>query len=190
MLTDIQIADIRDVVMVHAPAILAAHTLVKGSVYACDDGDVVLLSKGKDYVMTSPKMMGTWMSDSETGPVTIKTQGIEYFDFDTQFVSKRITKIADHRRVVKTSLHVFEAAADSESFPDHTDPVDVIMVVLDGTKVIHVTEGPVVTRHELHKGDVLYVPANRVHRAENTHGSIMVSVGLEPYTLDHIEREG
>ena len=73
------------------------------------------------------------------------------------------------------TIHAFRYWPNSPSFPEHTDPVDVILEVHEGSKTIEV-DGKI---HNLDKFDpVLVIPANTPHRALNDKEGIMLSYGL------------
>lgn len=88
---------------------------------------------------------------------TIKVEGVE--------------RLGDYEGV---TAHVFRYWKDSPSFGVHTDPVDVLLHVTDGEKMIEVDEK---MKHLL-EGDFLWIPANTPHRALNDREGLMFSYGL------------
>lgn len=72
------------------------------------------------------------------------------------------------------TIHAFRYWENSPSFPEHTDPVDVIIEVHDGEKFIEVKG----VMHHLIKGEAVSIPANTPHRALNKKEGLMLSYGL------------
>ena len=68
----------------------------------------------------------------------------------------------------------FQFWKDSPSFPEHTDPVDVIIEVQEGEKFIEI-DGKM---RNLVKGESISIPANTPHRALNEKEGLMLSYGL------------
>jgi len=77
------------------------------------------------------------------------------------------------------TCHLFKSPKGSASFPMHTDPDHVFLVMVEGTKAIETPE----RTWTLKAGDNLYLPAGTPHRAINVEDSIMLSVGLELFTV-------
>lgn len=75
----------------------------------------------------------------------------------------------------EASIHLFSAKKDGYSFPDHTDPDDLIIYCVNGTKTMNVAG----VDYEIKKGQGLIMPANVVHRATNQYDSIMLSIGFK-----------
>lgn len=80
------------------------------------------------------------------------------------------------------TCHLFRSPKASESFPTHTDPDDVVLYMVSGSKVIEGSQGEVL----LEAGDILYIPAGTPHRAINTADSIMLSFGLERFLVEKL----
>ena len=72
------------------------------------------------------------------------------------------------------TIHAFRYWKDSPSFPEHTDPVDVIIEVQEGEKFIEI-DGKM---NNLVKGESISIPANTTHRALNEKEGLMLSYGL------------
>lgn len=64
---------------------------------------------------------------------------------------------------------------DSKSFPTHTDPIDVFIYVIEGTKVMEVNN----STHTIKEGEYISIPAGTPHRAINSYNSTMLSIGIE-----------
>ena len=73
------------------------------------------------------------------------------------------------------TVHCYIAPAGAASFNEHTDPVDVKIVCIDGIKTMEVSGEEVV----IPAGDSITIPAYTPHRATNRHSSTMLSVGYE-----------
>lgn len=111
---------------------------------------------------------------------TIKVEGIErYNEFFAQLV-KKVALGFLHKGPV--SCHLFWSKPGSPSFPEHTDPDDVVIYVAQGSKLMIVNG----EHHWIREGQYLHIPANTPHRAENRDGSFMFSIGLEKYIKDKL----
>lgn len=72
------------------------------------------------------------------------------------------------------TVHAFRYWENSPSFGFHTDPVDVIIEVKQGSKVMEVKDNVFV----INEGCLLKIPANTPHRALNEKEGLMFSYGL------------
>lgn len=72
------------------------------------------------------------------------------------------------------TIHAFRYWQDSPSFGVHTDPVDVVIEVKQGWKVMEVTD----QKYSIFEGCILTIPANTPHRALNEEEGLMFSYGL------------
>ena len=72
------------------------------------------------------------------------------------------------------TVHAFRYWENSPSFGFHTDPVDVIIEVKQGSKVMEVENSVFV----IHQECLLKIPANTPHRALNEKEGLMFSYGL------------
>ncbi|BDD79352.1 hypothetical protein [Burkholderia phage FLC8] len=107
---------------------------------------------------------------------TIKIEGMEK-------ISKKVfDAIKKFSHDGPLTCHVFIAAEGAPSFPDHTDPDDVMLYVVDGIKTV-IIDGTV---HVLNAGQSIYIPAGVVHRAINTSSSVMMSIGFESYIVEKL----
>jgi len=80
------------------------------------------------------------------------------------------------------TCHVFIAAQGAPSFPDHTDPDDVLIYVVDGVKtmVINHIDLP------LNAGQSVMIKAGTIHRAINHRASVMMSIGFEKFIVEKL----
>lgn len=111
---------------------------------------------------------------------TIKIEGIEKLNEFFWELSSKVARGYLHKGPV--TCHCFIAAAGSPSFPTHTDPDDVIIYVIAGTKLMVVNGEQIWIR----AGQYIHIPANTPHRADNREMSIMLSFGLERYIQDKL----
>lgn len=72
------------------------------------------------------------------------------------------------------TVHVFHNWAGGPSFPEHTDPIDVVIYVLDGCKNVAVDNEP----FTLTPGESITIPANLKHIATNEHRALILSYGM------------
>lgn len=73
------------------------------------------------------------------------------------------------------TVHCYIAPAGAPSFNIHTDPYDVEIKCIDGTKTMIINS----ERIEIKKGDSILIPANVPHKATNECSSTMLSIGYE-----------
>ena len=98
-----------------------------------------------------------------------KVQG-KYFDGYTI----KLEKFEDIVGFEDGTVHVFHNWDGGPSFPEHTDPIDVIIYVLDGCKNVVVNDNPVT----LLPGEMVHIPANLKHKATNEHRALILSYGM------------
>ena len=72
------------------------------------------------------------------------------------------------------TIHAFRYWENSPSFGEHTDPVDVILQVKQGGKLIEING----EEKYLEEEDTWWIPANTPHRALNTVEGLMFSYGV------------
>lgn len=149
------------------------------STYAYSQGLVKMIADDqRDHQL---KVMGDYFKASNMQiPPTIKIEGIERYN---EFFATLVKKVALgflHKGPV--SCHLFWSKPGSPSFPDHTDPDDVVIYVAQGSKLMIVNG----EQHWIREGQYLLIPANTPHRAENREGSFMFSIGLEKYIKDKL----
>lgn len=80
------------------------------------------------------------------------------------------------------TCHAFLAFKDSKSFGLHTDPDDVIIQCIFGSKTLF-AKG---TKHVLKSGDSIYIPANTPHEIVNEEKSLILSFGMEKFYVDKV----
>lgn len=104
----------------------------------------------------------------------------------TEYFAKVQMKLAEQRDTLKVegierlcnwkdgTIHAFRYWKESPSFAEHTDPVDVIIEVLEGGKVMEMNG----LKYNLIQYETLVIPANTPHRAINEKEGLMFSYGL------------
>lgn len=73
------------------------------------------------------------------------------------------------------TVHCYIAPAGAPSFKDHTDPYDVEIKCIKGTKTMIVEDKLI----SIKEGESFFIPANVLHRATNGYDSVMLSIGHE-----------
>lgn len=135
---------------------------------------VAYIQDQKDHLINSPEHL------KSLNPDIIKIEGLENY---SNTVSYDINQIIKH--IVPTNLkvtaHLFVSKKDAISFPLHTDPAHVIITMLEGQKDYIVEDNGETTVYTIKTGELLLLPANTPHMALNTHGSKMLSIGIEPF---------
>jgi len=97
---------------------------------------------------------------------TVKIEGLEK-QYESIIHDLGITK--------KHTVHLYISPKNSKSFPIHTDPIDVFIYVIEGTKVMEVNN----SMHTIKAGEYISIPAGTPHRAINNYNSTMLSIGVE-----------
>lgn len=80
------------------------------------------------------------------------------------------------------TCHIFRSFPGSVSFPEHTDPDDVLLLMTSGTKDIIIRDN----RITLEQGKQFFINAGTPHRIINNDNSLMLSIGFERYLVDKI----
>lgn len=114
---------------------------------------------------------------------TIKLEQMEKYNKEIFNHCQTLAKNYNHHGPV--TCHAFRAFRQSSSFGLHTDPDDVIMYCVHGSKKI-VVNG---IEHILNAQDSLFIPANTPHEAINEEESLMLSFGLEKYYIEKLNYE-
>lgn len=91
-----------------------------------------------------------------------------------------LCKSFDHPGPV--TCHIFRSYINSKSFPKHTDPDDVLLLMISGKKDI-IIDNKITT---LEEGNKIFIPADTPHEAINTSDSLMLSIGFEKFLIDKI----
>lgn len=117
-------------------------------------------------------------SELHVGNITVKIEGMERFS-STIYNKCGFYKLKyDHGGPV--TCHLFLAGKNSPSFGMHTDPDDVIIYCVEGTKTLTVDGKYIV----LNQGEEVYIPADTLHIAHNEYPAMTLSFGLEKYLID------
>ena len=111
---------------------------------------------------------------------TVKIEGMEKLSWYLHRRCEQLAAMRNHDGPV--TCHLFLARNLSDSFPEHTDPDDVVIYVVEGEKTMLVEGEEIVLR----PGEALYMPHGTRHQAINRQASIMLSFGLERYLLEKI----
>lgn len=112
----------------------------------------------------------------------------------------RVIKIENYERYSKTladacsviaavfkhagpvTCHLFLSPAGASSFDLHTDPDDVVLFLMKGSKGFYVDE----SFFRLEVGEFLFIPHDIVHQAITFDDSVMLSFGLEKYISEKL----
>lgn len=111
---------------------------------------------------------------------TVKVEGMERYSPEMAAICQALA--IRYRHAGPVTCHAFLADTGSGTFDLHTDPDDVVLVVIAGRKIIEV-DG---VEHELTVGDDLFIKKGTPHKAINRYPSLMLSIGLENYLTDKL----
>lgn len=131
----------------------------------------IINTKGEQILLSS-------FSELYNEHATIKVEGMERFSFDVYNKCKYLSLKYDHRGPV--TCHAFIAKENAPSFGLHTDPDDVVILCVEGTKKLLVDGEYII----LEAGDEVYIPANTPHQAFNETAAFTLSFGLEKFLKD------
>lgn len=132
----------------------------------------IINTKGEQILLSS---FSELYNDPES---TIKVEGMEKFSIEIYNKCQYLSLKYDHKGPV--TCHAFIAKDGAPSFPLHTDPDDVIILCVEGTKKLLVNNEYIL----LEAGDDVYIPANTPHQAFNEMAAFTLSFGLEKYLKD------
>lgn len=114
---------------------------------------------------------------------TIKVEQMERYNQSIFHMGQELSKDIGHTGPF--TCHAFRSYEGSPSFPEHTDPDDVYLHVLEGQKNIEMC-GKVYT---IKAGGSLFIPSNTVHKAINTNECLMLSFAMEDYIQMKVKNE-
>lgn len=107
----------------------------------------------------------------------LKIEGLEKLTNKMYAVGQQIAEAMNHYGPV--TCHLFDSPEGASSFPMHTDPDDVYLYIVSGTKNMIVNG----VDYELQAGERLFIPRNTPHQAINKRASQMLSFGLERFLI-------
>jgi len=146
--------------------VLTDYALEEHIVHAIDDDGLV-------HILTSAaEVLKYWPTH------TIKVQSMEKFNQAIFTKSQELARCYGHTGPV--TCHAFHAPKNAKSFPVHTDPDDVVVYAVEGTKCMEVAD----QLYRLSPGQSVHVAANVPHRAINNFDSLMLSFGLEKFMIE------
>lgn len=110
----------------------------------------------------------------------VKIEGFEKYNANFFTTCNQVAAHMDH--VGPVTCHLFKSPAGAVSFPLHTDPDHVVIVMLEGTKVFRNNEEEMM----LSAGDFMLIPKNYPHEAINITDNTMLSIGLESFIVEKL----
>lgn len=132
----------------------------------------VINTKGEQILLSS-------FSELYNEPnASIKVEGMEKYSLSIYNKCQYLSLKYDH--VGPITCHAFIAKDNAASFPLHTDPDDVIILCVEGTKKLLIDKEYIL----LEAGDDVYIPANTPHQAFNETAAFTLSFGLEKFLKD------
>jgi mannose-6-phosphate isomerase-like protein (cupin superfamily) len=117
------------------------------------------------------------LTELRTNPTyTVKIEGVERISRSVFETGVKLGQVYNHRGPI--TCHLFWAKPNSPSFKLHTDPYDVFLKVIEGTKVMEVDGGRVEIVPDT---GLFHLKGCTPHRAVNEHESWMLSFGLDTF---------
>lgn len=124
-------------------------------------------------------------------PHIIKIIGLEFYSPMMREVANRLRSLIPGDWV-NVTIQGFWSAAGAGSYPMHLDADEVVLVMLEGSKIFHMGGENYhlleddVTHETIELTDVLYIPAYQGHKAQNLEDNLMLSIGFEYPSSDKL----
>lgn len=135
-------------------------------------------------IIVSPDICINAANVAEVIEHTGKTVKIEAMERLSRLLYQSCRFVADKlNHCGPITCHLFLSSNGSQSFPEHTDPDDVLIYVVEGEKTMKLGNDLIT----IMPGQALFIPYNTMHQAINNKDSIMLSFGLERYILEKLE---
>lgn len=110
---------------------------------------------------------------------TVKIEGMERIFREVFDIGQQLARETGHWGPV--TCHLFWAKPGSYSFPEHTDPYDVYLSVVSGSKGMRING----EERTLTPADpMVHLPGSVPHQAVNHHESWMLSFGLDTFIAE------
>lgn len=111
-------------------------------------------------------------------PYTVKIESMEKYSETLYNYTKELSKIYNHSGPV--TCHIFWARKGDSSFPEHVDLDDVVIHCAQGIKHMSIEGKDVFLKED----EEVLIPYGTKHQAMNTSDSIMLSFGLERFSIE------
>lgn len=144
----------------------------------------IVVPDGRQVLLLSPSELASHPLNPTNAPVTIKIEGMERYSNQLWEQAQELAFRYGHDGPI--TCHAFISPVNGATFGIHTDPDNVIIYCVEGTKTMEI-EGDL---YRLQPGEYVYIPYDTPHRAINEHFSVMLSFGLERYYNDKMSSEG
>lgn len=132
----------------------------------------IINTKGEQILLSS---FNELYNDSNA---TIKVEGLE--KYSVELFNMCLHLGLKYKHIGPITCHAFIAKENSPSFGLHTDPDDVVIMCIEGSKKLLIQDEYII----LQPGDDVYIPANTPHQAFNETSAFTLSFGLEKYLKD------
>lgn len=129
---------------------------------------------GLQHWLEQPSDLYRYLTD------TIKVEGMERYSPEVRTLC--LAAGVKYHHAGPVTCHAFLAQQGSGTFDLHTDPDDVLIYVISGTKIMEISGQEII----LHAGGDVFIPRGTPHRAINRYPSLMLSIGLEGYLQDKL----
>jgi len=110
--------------------------------------------------------------DHEGRDHVIDLLSVDYYIAQAKYTVK-VEGLENHFNGLGKTVHCYIAPQNAPSFAEHTDPVDVEIKCLQGTKTLAVDGKEIV----LDAGESIIIPKGTPHKATNEYASVMLSIG-------------
>lgn len=139
-----------------------------------DDGVVYYIVDGKDYTQLPANL-------APDTPYIVKVNGVDQWSPFTRELCDTLIRIVDPNNEVFTTvtIHVFHAVGAGVSFPEHIDPTEVLLYMLEGEDNKRFTIED--KEYDFVDQPYLQLPAYVPHRGINDGSNLMLSIGFEHY---------
>jgi len=137
------------------------------------DGNIFYIDNGKENILFNDSYKTNITNIKALSNKTFKVEGFENYDKNIS----SLCNIEDDEKFI--DCHFYWGKQGKTSFIEHTDPYDVVIVMLRGTKKIVFTD--LKKEKNLNEGDVLFIPKNIAHYAENINENVSLSFGIRNF---------
>jgi len=135
------------------------------------DGKVFYIENAKENMIFPNSYKNTISKIKAHSKNTFKVEGFERYDNYINSICK------EHNEEEYIDCHLYWGKVGKSSFISHTDPYDVVIVMIQGTKKMVFSNEETIIK----EGESVFIPGNKAHYADNVTENISLSFGIRKY---------
>ena len=135
------------------------------------DAKVFYIENGEENMLFPDSYKNTISKIKAKSKNTFKVEGFEKYD---EWISTVCNFKTEEEYI---DCHFYWGKEGKSSFISHTDPYDVVILMLSGTKKMVFSDEETI----LNPGEFVYIPGNKEHYADNLTENISLSFGIRKY---------